>query len=132
MENKMLIFIGEMSKKAEVRITRKPGFSDAALLSQQSPQLLKNSPYQTIRLSDEGNNSICFCDKDIQITYHPRSLEIIEENRELSEEEVLDVVTNFILKEGNRFTVLGTFPNRKEKLDQLKKGWKFSVQKKIT
>lgn len=131
MNKKTLVFIGEMSRKEKVRIKRKPGFSDAALLSRQSPQPSKSSPYQTIRLNDEGNNSICFCDNDIQITYNHRSLQI-EGNRKLSEEEVYDAVTNFILKEGNRATVLGTFPKRKQKRDNRKKFREISEQRKMT
>ncbi|NRD77143.1 hypothetical protein HPT25_06490 [Bacillus sp. BRMEA1] len=132
MKNKKLIFIGEMSKKSGLKILRKPKFSDAVLLSHQSPQLMSNSPYQTIHLCEEGHNSIYLCDRDIQIICFPKSIQIIQENRELTEEEVYDAVTNFVLMEGKKVTFLGRFPHENVIRNNSKKILKTCSSRKMT
>jgi hypothetical protein len=99
--------------KQELRITSKPSFYDALLLSNRSPQPTKDTSFQSIPICKKTIVSIRYRDDDIQLTYHGQSLQIFASNRELSEEEVLEVLHNFVVKEGNRVTYLRIFPNDK-------------------
>jgi hypothetical protein len=116
-----LIFIGEQMNKKVVRITNKPSFYDALLLSNQTPQPTKIIPYQSIPIRKNTTLSIRYRDDIIQLTYQGNSIQIIADNRELSEKEVFELLHNFAVKEGDRVTFLRTFCHSKTRLRKRKR-----------
>lgn len=109
-----LIFIGAKKRNKELQLKSKPGFSDAICLSKQSTHTTKNTPYQSISIGSRKNISIHFCDENIHFTYHNKSLQLLAgDNKNLTDENVFDVFTNFAFKEGNKVTILKILPDRK-------------------
>ncbi|MCL6573973.1 MAG: hypothetical protein K6T88_20200 [Bacillus sp. (in: Bacteria)] len=117
----LLIFIGKQMSKEELRITHKPSFHDALLLSKQTPQPIKTKEYQTIPVCKKTIVTIRYRDDHIQLTYQGKSLQILPGKRNLSKKEVFELMKNFALKEGDRVTFLRTFPYGKSRLRKRKK-----------
>jgi len=131
-EKVALIFIGEQVSKQECWIKRKPSFSDAIVLSTQSAHQTSCVSYQHILL-DYKNNSFQFSDSDIQLTCDRDSLMITQgsKSKQLTEEEVLDIINNFAFKKGNKVTFLRTIPYRKSKKRKKDKNRVLEVGKKL-
>ncbi|MFF2447185.1 hypothetical protein ACFVSW_08770 [Neobacillus sp. NPDC058068] len=107
-----LIFIGKKKRNNELQLTSKPGFSDAICLSKHSTHSTQNTPYQSISVDGSKNLSIHFCDENIQFTYHNKSLHVLAGDKNLADEKVLDICSNFAFKEGNKVTFLKVIPKR--------------------
>jgi hypothetical protein len=103
-----LIFIGEKNSKKECWIKSKPSFFDAVLLSNKSPHHTKSSPYQQISLDYYTELSFQFSDSDVQLKCDGETLQIIEGETQLSEDEVYDLINNFVIKQGSKITILNT------------------------
>lgn len=132
--NSRLIFIGEIINSKEIRITRKPSIYDAFLLSEKSfstfPSSMKPS-YQSVPLEEQANISIHINCYHIILSYQHNSLQIAESSKILTEEEVIEVFTNFIVKKGDRITFLGTSPHRKTRPRKKKKERILAVEKPV-
>ena len=130
----ILMFIGEMISSQEIRITRKPSLYDAFLLSDESisafPTSLSES-YQSIPLVEQANLSIHIQNYQIVLSYQQNSLQITKTGENLSEEEVLEVFTNFIVRVADKVTYLGTSPYRKKRSQRKKKDRILAVEKKL-
>lgn len=107
-----LIFIGEKKCNKELQLKSKPGFSDAICLSKQSTYTTKITPYQSIPMGSRKNISIHFCDENIHFTYQYKSLNVLAGDKNLADEKVLDICSNFAFKEGNKVTFLKVIPKR--------------------
>lgn len=108
-----IFFIGEKMRNQEWRITRRPNFYDAVLLTQQSNQTAEeNSSYQSIPL---GSANIAFnlYEHNIYFTYHLQTLQIEIDSTEPSEEDIFDVFNSLLLKEGNMVSYLVLIPKGK-------------------
>lgn len=126
MEHKsILMFIGEVIDSREIRITKKVSIHDAIILLDKSiptiPTTLDES-YQSIPLEEQANILIHLNHYNILLSYQQHSLQIVETSNFLTEEEILDVFTNFIVKIGDKLTCLGTFPYSKARCRKRKKG----------
>lgn len=131
-EKVALIFIGEQVSNQECWIKSKPSFSDAIVLSTQSSHQTSCISYQHILL-DYKNNSFQISDSDIQLTCDRDSLKITQgsKSKQLTEEEVFDIINNFAFKKGNKVTFLRTIPYRKSKKRKKNKDRVLTVGKKI-
>lgn len=107
-----LIFIGAKKRNNELQLKSKPGFSDAICLSKQSTHTTKITPYQSIPIGSRKNISIHFCDENVHFTYHNKSLQLLAGDKNLADEKVLDICSNFAFKEGNKVTFLKIIPDR--------------------
>jgi hypothetical protein len=133
-KNNTLMFIGEIISSQDIRITRKPSIHEAFLLSDKSlPEVLSpmNESYQSIPLVDHANISIHFHNYDIELTYQHHSLQITKTSKTLSEEEVLEVFTNFFVRVGDKVSYLGTSPYSKTRSRKKKKERINRVEKKL-
>ncbi|WML58492.1 hypothetical protein [Neobacillus sp. PS2-9] len=131
-EKVALIFIGEQVSNQECWIKSKPSFSDAIVLSTQSSHQTSCVSYQHILL-DYKSNSIQISDSDIQLTCDRDSLMITQgsKSKQLTEEEVFDIINNFAFKKGNKVTFLCTVPYRKSKKRKKNKNRVLEVGKKL-
>ncbi|TWD99396.1 hypothetical protein FB550_10731 [Neobacillus bataviensis] len=132
--NSRLIFIGEIINSQEIRITRKPSIYDAFLLSEKSFSTFPSSmnpSYQSVPLVEQANISIHINCYHIILSYQHNSLQIAESSKILTEEEVIEVFTNFIVKKGDRITFLGTSPHRKTRPRKKKKERILAVEKPV-
>ena len=130
----ILMFIGEMISSQEIRITRKPSLYDAFLLSDKTfpafPPSLSES-YQSIPLVEQANLLIHIQNYQIVLSYQQCSLQITKTGEILSEEEVLEVFTNFIVRVADKVSYLGTSPYRKKRSQRKKKQRILAVEKKL-
>ena len=131
-EKVALIFIGEQVSKQECWIKSKPSFSDAIFLSNQSSHQTTCVSYQHILL-DYKNISFQISDSDIQLTCDRDSLMITQgsKSKQITEEEVFDIINNFAFKKGNKVTFLRTIPYRKSKKRKKNKICALAVGKKL-
>ncbi|MEH7439337.1 hypothetical protein V7182_17835 [Neobacillus drentensis] len=131
-EKVALIFIGEQVSNQECWIKSKPSFSDAIVLSTQSSHQTSCISYQHILL-DYKNNSFQISDSDIQLTCDRDSLLITQgsKSKQLTEEEVFDIINNFAFKKGNKVTFLSIVPYRKSKKRKKNKNRVLEVGKKL-
>ncbi|PLS08003.1 hypothetical protein [Neobacillus cucumis] len=117
MENKnSLMFIGDIVSSKEIRITRKPSIYDAFLLSNEPLAAFPtptNESYQSIPLEEQANISIQMKNYHIVLSYQQNSLQIAETDQILTEEEVLEIFNNFIVRIEDRVTYLETSSYRK-------------------
>jgi hypothetical protein len=109
--NEELIFIGKRLSQLEVKITRKPAFHDIVCLTNHSS---KNTPYQYIPIGIREQESIYFSKHNIRLTYGNNSLKI-EGNWQLSDEEALNVYSNFAIRDGGKVSFLTHSLNKPEK-----------------
>ncbi|ETI67476.1 hypothetical protein [Neobacillus vireti] len=107
-----IIFIGKKKRNNELQLTSKPDFSDAICLSKPLTHSTKNTPYQSIAIDGSKNLSIHFSDENIHFTYYNKSLQVLAGDKNLSDEKVLDICSNFAFKEGNKVTFLKVIPKR--------------------
>ncbi|PGV51420.1 hypothetical protein [Bacillus sp. AFS037270] len=132
--NSKLMFIGEIINNQEIRITRKPSIYDVFLLSEKSFSTFPSSmnlSYQSVPLEEQANISIHINCYHIILSYQHNSLQIAESSKILTEEEVIEVFTNFIVKKGDRSTYLGTSPYCKKRPRKKKKERILAVEKKL-
>ncbi|MEH7545918.1 MULTISPECIES: hypothetical protein [Bacillaceae] len=132
--NSKLMFIGEIINSQEIRITKKPSIYDAFLLSEKTfstfPSSMNDS-YQSVPLEEQANISIHIKSYHIILSYEHNSLRIAESSKILTEEEVVQVFSNFIMKKGDRITYLGTSPYRKTRPRKKKKERILVVEKPV-
>ncbi len=128
------ILIGKPTGAKELEITNKPSFYDAIQLSNQSlqrPHLHPNSPYHLIPLEDNTDLSFHYGNANIEVNYDQRSLSFVEVGQKLMEEEVFDVLANFVVKEGNKASYLGIPPYGKDPAKKTKKARTIVVKKEL-
>ena len=130
-----LMFIGEIIGSQEIRIRRKPSIYDAIILSNRSPlsdfPSSMSRPYQSIPLEEESKILIHMSNYQILLSYRNHSLHLAESSKALTEEEVLEVLTNFIVMTGESVIVLGTSPYCKTRSRKRKKERIHSIEKKL-
>jgi hypothetical protein len=130
----ILMFIGEMISNQEIRITKKPSIYDAFLIADELfpafPSSLSES-YQSIPLVEQANLSIHIQNYEIVLSYQQHSLQITKSGEILSEDEALEVFTNFIVRVADKVTYLGTSPYRKKRSQRKKKERIIAVEKKL-
>ncbi|MEH7119911.1 hypothetical protein V7128_21180 [Neobacillus vireti] len=136
MEYSRLIFIGEIIGSQEIRIRRKPSIYDAFLLSKRSPlsdfPSSMSRPYQSIPLEEEFKILIHMSNHyRILLSYRNHSLHLAESSKALTEEEVLEVFTNFIVMTGGSVIALGTSPFCKTRSRKRKKERIHAIEKKL-
>ena len=132
--NNRLMFIGEIINNQEIQITRKPSIYDAFLLSEKTFSTFPSSmnpSFQSVPLEEHANISIHINCYHIILSYQHNSLQIAESSKILTEEEVVEVFTNFIMKKGDRITYLGTSPYRKTRPRKKKKERILAVEKPV-
>jgi hypothetical protein len=93
-----LIFIGERPSQMEMYIKGKPEFYDALLLSKNPCSHLS---YHSIPLH-QTKVTIHIRETNSQFNCHYQSLQLIEGERPLSEEDAFDIFTNFAVVEDNK------------------------------
>ncbi|WP_462410291.1 hypothetical protein [Neobacillus sp. Marseille-QA0830] len=129
MEWSSLVFVGERIENGEWKMTRPPDPNDIAVLLFQLPQ--ENSTYQFIPLTNHEMPWIYFSDSNIQVTCHNQSLHVFKGDCELNEKQVIDVISRFALKDGNRIAVLRLFPNSKNRPQKRKSARIVSEEKSL-
>lgn len=123
-----LILIGKQINDQELQITCKPSFSDAIQLTNQSLTSTKNSPYHCIPLEDDKNISLNYDGCSVHVDLNQRLIRIKEVLSELTNEEAFDLLSNFVIKEGNWVSFLGfppqrnTCPNKRQKVRIIAEG----------
>ncbi|WP_419955047.1 hypothetical protein ACN6MT_05595 [Neobacillus niacini] len=93
-----LIFIGERPSHLEMHIKGKPEFYDAMLLSKNPSSQLS---YHSIPLH-QSRVTILIRENNCQFNCHHQSLQLIEGERPLSEDDAYDIFTNFAFMEDNK------------------------------
>lgn len=106
-----LIFIGERPSHMEMYIKGKPEFHDALLLSKKSHHLSSNLSYHSIPLH-QSRVTFHICEYNSQFNCHHQSLQLIEGEKQLSEEEAYEIFTNFAVMEDDKVAIL-MLPGRK-------------------
>jgi hypothetical protein len=113
----VIIFIGEKPGKNKIQINGKPGFFDAVHLAEQQSPSTVNSSYQFIPLGHSLNKTYHFYDphlsKTIKFVFNGQSLQLIENDLNLSKEEVYHVFKHFLVKKGKRVLFLTEAPKDK-------------------
>lgn len=97
-----LIFIGERPSHLEMHIKGKPEFYDAVLLSKNPSSQLS---YHSIPLY-QSRVTFYIRENNSQLNCHHQSLQLIEGERPLSEEDAYDVFTNFAIMEDKKVAFL--------------------------
>lgn len=100
-----LIFIGERPSQLEMLIKGKPEFYDAILLSKQSHHPSSHLSYHSIPLY-QSRVTIHIREDNSQFNCQDKSLQLIEGEQPLSEEEAYDMFTNFAVMEDNKVAFL--------------------------
>ncbi|MEH7074303.1 hypothetical protein [Neobacillus drentensis] len=118
MEKNSIIFICEGTDSQEKEIKGKPSFYDAIQLSNQSPQTLEDTPYQSIAFQKTAIIPIHSFNSRIHISYEQHSLKIVTENNDLTESEVFECLTHFAVKEGFQVSFIAVFPKDKNSLEK--------------
>ncbi|MEH7011290.1 hypothetical protein V7087_10740 [Neobacillus niacini] len=101
----LLIFIGERPSHLEMHIKGKPEFYDAMLLSKKSNHLSSNLTYHSIPLH-QTRVTIHIRENNSQFNCHHQSLQLIEGEKPLSEEDAYDIFTNFAIMDDNKVAFL--------------------------
>jgi hypothetical protein len=106
-----LIFIGERLSHWEMYIKGKPEFHDALILSKKAHHLTSNLSYHSIPLHQ---SRVTFHIREInsQFNCHYLSLQLIEGEKQLSEEDAYEIFTNFAVMEDDKVAIL-MIPGRK-------------------
>lgn len=104
-----LIFIGERPSQMEMYIKGKPEFYDAMLLSKNPSSHLS---YHAIPL--KSRVTIYIRETNSQFNCHHQSLQLIEGERPLSEEDAYDIFTNFAIMEDNKVAFI--IPSRRKSI----------------
>ena len=106
-----LIFIGERPSHLEVNIKGKPDFYDAIQLSKKTHSISPNLSYQSIPLH-QYHISIHILESNTHFNCRQQSLQLIQGEKQLSEEEAYDIFTNFAIMDDNKVAFL-TLSGRK-------------------
>jgi len=124
-----LIFIGERPSHLELKIKGKPDFYDAILLSKKFDRVT-NLSYHSIPLT-QSRVTIHIRETNSQFNCHHRSMQLIEGERLLSEDEAYNIFTNFAIMEDNKVAFL-MHPGRKSiKLQEKENPKKLSAHEKM-
>ena len=105
-----LFYLGEMPHPREINLSGIPGFSDALHLLMLSPQ---NPPYQMISLNDNLYERFYFQDETVELLIHPKALELIDHDGELSKEGAYKIFKHFLIKRQDHILFLANGPNSK-------------------
>jgi uncharacterized membrane protein len=102
LDQNALFFIGEKITENKIEISEATGFYDALHMSVFPKVLAQNNNYQYIPLLDSDNIAL-FIDNDnfkkhFQLCIHNQSLHLFVENHDLSQEEALKMLSNFLIK----------------------------------
>jgi hypothetical protein len=100
-----LIFIGERPSHSEMHIKGKPDFCDALQLSKTSHHRPSNLSYHSIPFH-QSQISIHILENNSRFHCRQQSLQLIEGDQQLSEEQAYDVFTNFAIMEDNKVAIL--------------------------
>ncbi|MFP7298653.1 hypothetical protein [Neobacillus niacini] len=100
-----LVFIGERPSYLEMQIKGKPDFYDAIVLSKKSHHPSSNRSYHSIPLH-ETRVTIHIRETNSQFNCYYKSLQLIEGEKQLSEEEAFDIFTSFAIMEDNKVAFL--------------------------
>jgi hypothetical protein len=106
-----LIFIGERPSHLEMYIKGKPEFHDALILSRKSHHLTSNLSYHSIPLH-QSRVTFHIRENNSQFNCHHLSLQLIEGEKQLSEEDAYEIFTNFAVMEDDKVAIL-MLPGRK-------------------
>lgn len=118
---KKLLIVNEERPIYEVNsINSKPCFFDAILLSKNSCSRPTRRNYQLIPIGSSPY-SIHVHENKAKFTYTEKSLELIEEGRKLTEDEVFDIFSNFAFMENNQVSFLLLNDKRKIRKRKTKK-----------
>jgi hypothetical protein len=121
----VIIFIGEKPGKNRIQINGKPGFFDAVQLAEPQSPTIVNAPYQFISSSHFLKETYQFYDphlsKTVQFVFNGHSLKLIENDQNLTKEEVYHVFKHFLVKKRKRVFFLTEAP--KEKIQHKQKNW---------
>ncbi|WP_040207095.1 hypothetical protein [Neobacillus jeddahensis] len=113
-KNTSIVLIGKRMGSQEFQFKSKPSFADAVQLSLKSRNQYKNASYQSFPLTEDTKIIFYYRDITIQLTLDQLSWVRIDSETPLTEEEVIDVSANFVLKEGSKITYLTMPPSRKK------------------
>jgi hypothetical protein len=122
-----LVFIGERPSQLEMHIKGKPEFFDAMLLSKNPSSHLS---YQSIPLH-QSKVTIYIRENNSQFNCHHQSLQLIEGERPLSEEDAYDIFTNFAIIEDNKVAFIIRSDRKKFRLREKKDPRVLSAQEKM-
>lgn len=114
--NISIILIGQRSTNNEKLCNRKPGFFEAILLSKnhsRSPDLKRNS--QPIRI-EQSSYSIKMKENRSNFKSEERTLELVDEGRNLTEEEAYEIFGKYTYVEDRKVSYL--LLNDKRKIKQ--------------
>jgi hypothetical protein len=121
-----LIFIGERPSQMEMYIKGKPEFYDALLLSKNPSSHLS---YQSIPLH-QSSVTIHIRETNSQFNCLHQSLQLIEGEKPLSEDEAYDIFTNFAIVEDNKVAFLMLSNRKRIRLRKTEDPKVLSAQKK--
>ncbi|MEH7180619.1 hypothetical protein [Neobacillus vireti] len=107
-----LIFIGERPSHLEMYIMGKPDFYDAIQLSARPHRLSSSMSYHSIPFH-QSDISINIIESNSRFNCRQQSLQLIEGDKQLSEEDAYEIFTNFAIMEDNKVAFLLTSPNKK-------------------
>lgn len=110
-----LIFIGERPSHSEMQIKGKPEFYDALLLSKKVYNPTSNLSYYSIPLH-QSRVTIHIREDNSQFNCYNQSLQLVEGEQSLSEDDVYDFFTNFAIMENNKVAFIMLSRKRKMKL----------------
>lgn len=122
-----LIFIGERPSQMEMYIKGKPKFYDALLLSKNPSSHLS---YHSIPLH-QARVTIHIHETNSQFNCHHQSLQLIEGERPLSEDDAYDIFTNFAVVEDNKVAFLMLSDRKRIRLCKKEDPKVLSAQKKL-
>jgi hypothetical protein len=122
-----LIFIGERPSQMEMYIKGKPEFYDALLLSKNPSSHLS---YHSIPLH-QSRVTIHIRETNSQFNCHYQSLQLIEGEKPLSEEDAYDIFTNFAVVEDNKVAFIMRSRRKEIGLREKGKPSVLSVQKEV-
>lgn len=105
-----LFYLGEMLHPREINLSGIPGFSDALHLLMLPPQ---SPPYQMISLTDNLHKRFYFQGETVELLIHPKALELIDHDSELSKESAYKIFKHFLIKRHNHILFLANGPNSK-------------------
>jgi hypothetical protein len=115
-----LIFIGERPSHLELYIRGKPDFYDAIQLSTNTHHLSSKLSYHSIPLQ-QSHVSIRIHGSSSQFNCQQQSLQLIEGEKLLTEEDAYEIFTNFAIMDDNKVAFLMISGRRKilkgEKVD---------------
>jgi hypothetical protein len=125
-----LIFIGERPSTLEMHIKGKPEFYDALLLSKKSFHPSSQHSYHSIPLH-QSRVTIHIRETNSQFYCHHQSLQLIEGERPLSEEDAYDIFTNFAIMEDNKVAFIMPIRRKRVGLREKENPRVLSAQEKL-